>query len=605
MNHPEPAAGKFSSLHPVLVAAAVALAYLNTFRAPMVLDDLPNILENPTIRSLWPPWAALFGQPGNATAGRPLINFSLALNWAVSGPEVWSYHLFNLAVHLLAAMALYAVARRIFLTPALHGAFGERAGLLALFSALAWSLHPLQTQAVTYVIQRYESMQGLFFLSSALAAMKGWERPGRGWHVLSVAAFFLGVLCKENMAVAPLCILALDAVLVRGGWRRALSASRGLYVGLLAGLVPWAALLASGHYLATLPPRPFYSLPDWLFTQGRVILHYLSLAAWPQTLVFDYGWPVLPAVESLPYALPVAALASASAWGLARRHPAGLAGACFFLLLAPTSSLVILMDAAFEYRIYLPLAPLVLLAAALAYLGAKRLPRAARPFCLALACALVLALGAGTHLRNRDYSSAVTLWSDTVQKRPDNPRARLNLGTDLAGQGRLEESSAQYREAIRLAPGDWLPYFNLANNLQAQGRIGEAVSLYRRAMALSPGSASVRTNLGAALLRLGEALEAERLLLSAVRLDPRSAVAWANLGLAMYSQGKKEEAEGCLARALAEDPSYIQAARLLEGIRKDLGENPEAGPLRPPGPVRDPAQRLRPPLYQVAIYEVI
>jgi hypothetical protein len=151
----------------VLAVAAVSLfvaaAYHNCLWVPFVFDDISAIPENASIRTLWPPWGA-FSPPsfGTSVSGRPVANFTFAVNHALSGYDPWSYHAVNILIHVLSGLTLYGVIRRTLNRPILQGRFGRDSAPLALAVALLWSLHPLQTEAVTYVVQRVESLMGRF-----------------------------------------------------------------------------------------------------------------------------------------------------------------------------------------------------------------------------------------------------------------------------------------------------------------------------------------------------------------------------------------------------------------------------------------------------------
>src|SRR5262249_45547999 len=154
----------------ILIVCAGGLSYLNGFQGEFVFDDRDLIVNNPFIRHLWPPWPALFA-PINV--GRPLVSLSTALNYAVSGLEPWSYHALNLIIHVLAALALFVIVDRTLRTDKLSTRFGADSTMLALVAALIWTVHPLQTQSVTYIIQRGESLMGLFYLAALYCSIRG------------------------------------------------------------------------------------------------------------------------------------------------------------------------------------------------------------------------------------------------------------------------------------------------------------------------------------------------------------------------------------------------------------------------------------------------
>lgn len=212
----------------VLIAMAAVAAYLNTLSAPFVFDDIPNIVENPTIRSLWPVWGPLLPPgAGHAVSGRPVVNLTLALNYALGGTDVRGYHGFNLLIHLAAALALFGTVRRTLGLAWAPGWLRGSAQSLGFATALLWTVHPLQTEAVTCLIQRTESLAGLIYLVTLYCFIRGCE-PGaaapRRWLGLSLAACWVGVATKEILATAPLLLLLYDraflAGTLRGAWRQ-------------------------------------------------------------------------------------------------------------------------------------------------------------------------------------------------------------------------------------------------------------------------------------------------------------------------------------------------------------------------------------------------
>ncbi|HKP14256.1 MAG TPA: tetratricopeptide repeat protein [Blastocatellia bacterium] len=514
----------------IALALVCVLAYANSFQGVFVFDDV-QILRNAHIRQLWPPWPALFA-PENIN--RPLVSLSLAINYAISGYEVWSYHLFNLLIHLAASLCLFGVVRRTLLGERLRERFGPKATALALVVALVWAIHPLQTQSVTYIIQRGESLMGLFYLLTLYCAVRSFEAVGeRRWATLAIAACAGGMLSKQVMLTAPLMVWLYDYVFVSGSLTLALRRRWPLYAGLAAtwGAAAMTVLAAPSSSSAGFGVQ---SVTPWHYfvSQFGVIAHYLRLAVWPSPLVLDYEWPVArTAAEVIPYAILIGALAAASLWALIRRHPLGYAGAWFFVVLSLTSSFMPIADLAFEHRMYLPLAGVV----ALVVLGGygvgerffRRLPspeqrQLARPVALALCALVVTSFAFLTAQRNLDYQNAVAMWKDVVSKRPGNVRAHVRLGQLLADQGRLDEA---------------LVYFD-------------------RACALSPRNEVAQSNLGAGLTRLGRLAEGEAHLLEAVRLRPHYADATCNLGRNLAAQGRLDEALDYFNRTLANDAQY-------------------------------------------------
>lgn len=221
-------------LVPLLLVIAGILAYHNSLFTPFVFDDSVSITLNRTIRHLWPVWEALLPphRTGLPVEGRPVVNFTLAVNYALGGVTPWGYHALNLAIHILAGLTLFGIARRTLLRPAMSGRFGAEATSLALAIALLWTVHPLQTEAVTYVVQRAESLMGLFYLLTMYCFIRGVESrwPGR-WYALSVAACLLGMGSREVMVSAPLMVLFYDRTFVAGSFPEAWKRRWWLYRG--------------------------------------------------------------------------------------------------------------------------------------------------------------------------------------------------------------------------------------------------------------------------------------------------------------------------------------------------------------------------------------
>jgi hypothetical protein len=225
----------------VAIIVAVAAAYSNSFSGPFIFDDLSSIQDNEAIRSLRS--AEVLIPPGKANVARRLLtNLSFAVNYAIGKLDVRSYHVVNLLIHLLAALALFGIVRRTLLLPALRDRFGRASTGLATAVALIWALHPLQTESVTYIVQRAESLMGLCYLLTLYAVIRGAtsERP-RPWYAAAVVVCALGMGAKEVMATAPIVVLLYDHAFLSGSFRETFHRRGALYLGLAA---TWAVLAA-------------------------------------------------------------------------------------------------------------------------------------------------------------------------------------------------------------------------------------------------------------------------------------------------------------------------------------------------------------------------
>ena len=552
---------------PLLIAAAALAAYANSFTGPFVLDDLPSIAANPTIRHLG---AALRPSAATTGGGRPILNLSLAINYAISGSAVWSYHALNLAIHVLAGLALFGIIRR-----ALERRTGTAAPSIAFAAALLWILHPLQTESVTYIVQRAESLMGLFYLLTLYCFIRGSGTEGvraRRWYALSIAACLLGMGTKEVMVSAPLVALLYDRTFLAGGFREAWRRRAPVYAGLGCTWLVLAYLVFSAHGRGG--TAGFGSAVAWqsyALTQLPAIAHYLRLCFWPHPLVFDYGTALATfSLYVVLCGLLVACLVALTAWALFRRPALGFLGASFFAILAPSSSFIpVATETMAEHRMYLPLAPV----SALVVIGIYRwLGRAALPVCMALAAGLLWT----TWQRNETYRSEMGLWADTVNRRPDNDRARTNLGNALSAQGRTAEAIVQFEEALRLNPLGADARNDLGNAFNAQGRTAEANAQFEEAQRLNPDSIEAHNNLGNALNAQGRAPEAIAQYEEALRINPDYAEAHNNLANVLNAQGRSAEAIVHFEAALRLKPEVAEVHNDLGNALKAAGRSAEA-----------------------------
>lgn len=569
---PPPPAAPPKASHRSLLAACAALCaagaavYSNSFSGPFIFDDFLSIPRNPTIHHLL---SALSPPGGGVTVtGRPVLNLSFALNYALSGDQVWSYHALNLAIHLAAGLLLFGIVRRTL--AGLKDRDGTRAGLArhatpaAFAAALLWIVHPLQTESVTYLVQRAESLMGMLYLLTLYAFIRGAEpaqpvqesegsRAGRRhslpWFPLAFGSCLLGMGAKEVMVSAPVMVLLYDRTFLAGTFREAWRRRHRVHLCLAATWIPLAGLVlhaadrgGSAGFGAGVGEAAYVA------TQFQAVAHYLWLAAWPHPLIVDYGtqW-VRSAAEIVPYALVIIAIAAGTAVALVRKPALGFLGAWFFAILAPTSLVPIVRQTLAEHRMYLALAPVVVLAAIGAFRWLGR-----RALWAAVAAAVVL--GAVTFARNADYRSSETIWRDTVAKRPGNQYAHNNYGNILAGAGRNGAALAQYDAALRIDPAFADAQFNAGKTLARIGRPAEAVARFEAALKLNPAMPDAETELGMALEELGRNAEAVSHFRRALTLDSHYADAHNQLGIALARAGRAAAAATEFEAALATSP---------------------------------------------------
>ena len=550
-SEPAPRAGAWRWGAPAGLLLARVLAYANPLHAPFLFDDTGAVLHNPTIRRL--DSLAIFLPPadGSTTTGRPVVNASFAFNYAVSGENVWSYHALNLAIHAAAALALFGLVRRTLASLSLKLSSFNRAAA-ALAAAALWALHPLQTESVTCIAQRTESLCGLFYLLTLYAFARatlptvqlprGWSAltPTR-WLVLSVVSSALGMATKEVMVTAPVLVFLFDRTFVARSFAAAWRARRIYYVALAATWLGLLALLFLGSGARGASAGFGLGVTGWtyLLKQGEAVLLYLRLAGWPYPLVLDYGTAVgRPDILFLGQGLAVVALLAATCWALVRRPVLGFFGAWFFLILAPSSSVVPLVTQTMaEHRMYLPLAAVVVpgAVALVVRFGARA--------AWVLGGAVLLG-GTATVARNADYREVATIWAETVRRRPDNPRAHHNLALALHRAGRLPAAHGAFARAVALDPAYVVGHYNWGVALLADDRVAEATAAFVTTVRLAPDHADAHRQLARLAEQGGRPAEAENHFNAVLRLAPDDLDAHRRLGLLLARAERLGPAEG-------------------------------------------------------------
>jgi protein O-mannosyl-transferase len=545
------------------LVVAICLAYGNSFHGPFIFDDEPSIVENQSIRHLGS-WQVLAAPPAAVTTtGRPAANLSLAINYAIGGLAVEGYHAVNLALHILAAWVLFALVRRTLLLPAVAARFEAPPTGFALAVAIIWAMHPLQTESVTYVVQRTESMAGLFFLLTIYCCLRGATAArGSAWYAAAVGSCALGMASKEVVVSAQLLAILFDRTFIAGSWKESLRRRWRLWLGLTA---TWLLLPLLYHMSRNRGGSAGFGLGltawEYARTQFGCIVHYLRLAFWPSPLVLDYGYPIASrAAEIVPQAIGVFLLVAATVAGLVWRPTWGFLGVWFFAILAPTSSIVPLAtQTEAEHRMYLPLAAVVAVAVLLAYLAMGRWGVRSKRAMAVLVFVVVAGLGWGTHLRNKDYQSELAIWDNTVRNCPLNDRAYLTRGSAYWANAQLDAALKDYNQAITLNSRNAKAYIGRGNAYLDQGRYEDALRDYDKAIEVNPGLADAHNGRGEVLGHKGQVAPAIREFKMAIDLYPELAQAHYNLANAYHALGDVDAAIDSYDRVIGLRPNFANA----------------------------------------------
>jgi hypothetical protein len=482
----------------VLIAAATFI-YARALPGPFVFDDLTAIVDNESVHGLWPLGPVLAQPPDLTTSGRPIAALSMAVDYALVGPDARLFRATNIALHLACALLFAAVVRRTLRGPRLAERFAASADRIAFGSALLFLVHPLASEVASYVSARTESLVALFYLATLYLAICARTSP-RPWGFVAgaIACSALGMATKEVMVTAPLVVALHDLVFLD---REAPSAPRVrsvLWTGLAA---TWGVL---GSVVLTEPRSESAGFALWvtpamyLANQCRILVTYLSLVVWPSALRLDYGLPEpLGLGDVWPAAALLVALLALSLYALWRWPAAGFVGVACFVLLAPSSSVVpIASEVGAERRMYLPLATLTAGLVCTAWLALVRGGRVRlAPWLLGFAA---LTLGALSAQRAGAHADEIALWRADVVAAPMNARARFNLAGALKRAGRAKEARDEraaavqgeisfYQRILPFQPDRVQALGDLATLYLVAGDLPRADELYGELLELAPG----------------------------------------------------------------------------------------------------------------------
>lgn len=514
----------------LLLVAITSLVYAHTLHSPFVLDD-SRIYDSHHLRitkldsnSLVNAWQNI--EPRS----RPLANTSFAINYFFHRYKLPGYHIVNIAIHIITGLFLFFLLRTTLNLPSLRSRY-QSLSWLPFFGALLWLVHPSQTQSVTYVVQRMNSMAAMFYVIALFSYIQG-RLAKRWWLKLvlfggAVGAGLLSLKSKEIALTLPVFIVLYDWYFLQDleyGWLKK-------YGLLITGIT---CLLVLATFFVYLGKDPFssllagygardFTLSERLLTESRVVIFYLTLLVFPAPgrLNLDHDFVVsqsLLAPANTIFSLAALGLLLGSAVFLARQHRLLSFGIIWFFGNLAIESSVIPLEIIFDHRLYLPSMMLIMALAA----TAREYWRGAHLHLFMIALAVALLLSFWTYQRNQVWVNPVSLWGDCVKKSPNRARSHNNLGKALLETKLGPEEEAEYhlRKAIHLNPSAAEVYNNLGNIRFGQGKHEEAIKLYAKAIELNPNIASWHFNIGDTLVMVWRLQEGREHFKKALALDP-------------------------------------------------------------------------------------
>ncbi len=597
-----------------LVCGAVFAVYCNAMTGQFLFDDRYSIVENKSIRSVFPLSQSLWGPRDMPTAGRPVANLSFAFNYAVGQLDVFGYHFANVSIHAINSVLLFLLLQLTLQSSSsseLRNPWRVHASSVAGMVTLLWALHPMQTETVSYVTQRTELLMAFFFLSALYAARCAWGASSRrseiAWQILSVIACGIGMGCKEVMVVAPVMVVIYDLTIMnrfveKGNANAKSSLLRPksdicgyachrwtLYIGLFATWGILALLLATNPRGSSVGVNLDVGPFEYLALQFWAIVHYLRLALWPNPLVGDYGeFKPIPMTSWLPCLVILVLLAGCTIWAWFRKRPWSFPGLWVFLILAPTSSFIpIATEPIAERRMYLPLAAVMfLLVAGITALIASwsrqpqslsnRLSTNQQSLVAFIVLTIATIYGVATFFRNEVFRTELAFWTDVTQKVPRNSRGFNVLGSTYMTEKQPELAFANLKHAIEIEPGESGALCNLGILFAEQGDIAESLAYFDQAIAVNPKLFDPHFNRGLLMLKQGQLDEAIKSLSAAIRLNPNVSNAYVILGSALFMKNEIDAAIEKFRLAVDVDPKSSDAYSNLGAALNRQGEFQQA-----------------------------
>jgi len=562
-------AGAGSALLLTAVISFIAIViYSNTFQVPFQFDDQISILGNPAVKDLGNLKAIFQFSPT-----RFFTYVTFALNYYFNELNVFGYHLVNLIIHICVSLLVMWFVHLTFATPAVKDTPpAVHKKTIAFLAALLFVVHPIQTQAVTYMVQRLASLATLFYLATLCLYIKGrlMQQAGAAQKysicLFSAAAVtaIVGMFTKETVFTLPFAILLYEFYFFRStfiyNWKFLVLL---LTFCLLIPLIIFSTGSIDFNKLRAMQEGPegvvYISPLEYFVTQFRVLVTYLRLFILPMNQNLDYDYPVAHTFfnfQTMTSFFALLALAGAGIWSFSKHRIISFAIFWFFLTLSIESSFIPIRDVIFEHRLYLPMAGLSLLFVIMLYnlFGISNARLFYTFMVIILACFALL-----TFVRNTVWRDEVMLWNDAIEKAPNKVRPYNNRGRAYGNKGEYDKAMADFKQAININPRCAEAYYNLGLVFALKGDNDKAIELYDQALKLYPNYAAAYNNRGLVLANKKEFDRAIKDYDQALRITPRSPDVYYNRGLAYYYKQDYDQAIADYNQALLLNPRYSNA----------------------------------------------
>ncbi|HIJ78109.1 MAG: tetratricopeptide repeat protein [Desulfobulbaceae bacterium] len=521
------------------------LLYANTLDAPFYLDDDRHIRQNPHIRLTEITWQGLkeaaFKSPSK---NRPVANISLALNYYIDGYHPRGYHLFNISIHVLTAVFLYLLLCTTLSGPILR--HKSHYLFIGLSSALFWLVHPLNTQSVTYIIQRMNSLAALFFVLSLYLYARARSGEGKNQILLLIGSGLAGLLAmgsKENAASLPFFIALYEWYFVQDLKRTWLYKAIPIAIFLAALLFFFYLGAPSPERLTSSFAHRDFNLQQRLLTELRVVLFYLTLFVFPTPgrLSLEHDFVISHSLLSPPTTLCAAIILSAmivAAVLTAKKHRLISFALLWYLGNLLIESSFVNLEIIFEHRTYVPI---MFICPALLALLLKRRPTIPLGAKVTMS-GLIIILSIFTYARNEDWRSPMKFWQSCVNVAPNNARSHNNYGVVLRDNKLFAQSIEEIQKALILKPDFVNAHVNLGNTYLEKGDFQQAILHFEKALAMKPDYYDVYSNLGNTYVKMGRFDQAEKYFKKNLAANPKNLEAMVNLAAILARNNKTYEA---------------------------------------------------------------